>query len=202
MELNTSSLTMSSSSYARWERLRQEALWTRELQAFVKKADHVVFYFTNVSDAPSWQNASFVEMKIVKKSSVFKQEETMQATFAGHIYAGHRDDLYRVQSDFGEGWVRYCEEPQNVYRPTGGTWLLHLYQTQQTHIKSCLMSLPVGGKIELDVLLGHHSSPLLAESRLHGDVLLVRSTKGKKKLSFDLDVHICRHNSARFGFMT
>jgi len=186
--------------HARWERLRTEAVWTPEVRAFAKKADLAVLYFETISDSPSWlQDAAFVEMKLVQEAKLGrKTEKTMYVKFAGFIGTGHRDDLREVTGDYS--WKEYSREPANLYRPTRGSWLLYLYPNQATHAHSILMSVAANSALEFRVRLDYHTSPVLAERGLHGDVLTVEARKGKRRLGFDLDTQCTRHNSARFGF--
>ena len=182
--------------YERWERMRKESLWTPELRTFARKADLVVVYFETVPDAPSWhRDAAFVELKFVQENRG-GAEKTMYVKFAGHIGTGHRDGLRGGDVS----WAEYSRESENLYRPTRGAWLVYLYPNQSTHAHSCLMAIPTRSELEFRVRLDYHTNSSMAERRLHGDVLSVLTTKGKKRQEFHLDTAVHQHNSARFGF--
>ena len=124
----------------------------------------------------------------------------MHVKFAGHIGAGYRNDLRTVTSEYT--WQEYSRESQNLYRPTSGSLLLHLYPNQATHAHSCLMAIPSKAKLRFRMRLDYTSSPVLAEAQLHGDVLILDVYNGRQRQSFDLDRQVSRHNSARFGFQS
>jgi len=184
--------------YDRWERMRTESVWTTELRAFAKKSDLVVVRFETVPDAPSWhRDAAFVELDFVQESNK-DGERRMRVRFAGWIGTGYRDDLREVTGEYS--WKEYSREPANLYRPTSGSWLLHLYPNQATHAYSCFMAIASKSRLTFRVRLDYHTNPCMAESGLHGDVLTLEASKGKTRQGFDLDNATHRHNSARFGF--
>jgi len=198
MNVSATPVPESRPHYERWERLRSEATWTPAVRAFAKKADLCVVHFDTVPDAPSWhRDAAFVELKFVKENRT-GQEETMHVKFAGYIGTGHRDDLREVTGEYS--WQEYSREPENLYRPTAGSWLLYLYPNQSTHAHSCLMAIPSKSKLVFRARLDHATSPVLAESRLHADVLVMETSKNDKRQEFSLDTQVSKHNSARFGF--
>lgn len=189
----------SSPHYEQWERLRSQVTWTPELRAFAKKSDLCVLFFNAVSDAPSWhRDAAFVTLKFVQEKRGDRPEKTMYVKAAGYIGTGYCDDVRTVSSEYPR--QEYSREPQNLYRPTSGSWLLYLYPNQATHVYSCLMTIPSKANLVFRVRLDYASSPVLAEARLHGDMLTLDVTKGLACQGFDLDTQISRHNGARFGF--
>lgn len=200
-ETQTETETTTPPHYPRWQAMRDEAVWTPAMRAFAKKATSAVLYFHKVSDAPSWvHDAAFVEIKLIRerRDSV---EESMTVKFAGFIGTGRRDALRTVEPNADSyGWKEYSKEEHNLYRPTSGTWLLHLYPSQSTHAYSCFLAIPSGAKLVFYVKMDYHSSPAMAEHGLHGDVLVVEVSKGKHRSNFDLDTIATRHNSARFGY--
>ena len=200
MNTETQTETEARPHYSRWEVMRDEAVWTPAMRAFAKKATCAVLYFHRVSDAPSWlRDAAFVEIKLsrARRDNV---EESMTVKFAGFIGTGQRDALRTVESTTDSyGWKEYSKEEHNLYRPQSGTWLLHLFPGQLAHAHSCLMAIPSGAKLTFHTKLDYHTSPVMAEHGLHGDVLTVEAHKDKKQVSFDLDTIVTRHNSARFG---
>jgi hypothetical protein len=197
-------LTTALSPFEKWEGLRErksatfakEGVWTSEIKRFAKGADHAVIYFDRLEDAPGYlSDAALVTLKMVKRGR--SGEKTFLKEFAGFIRTGFQD---RIESG-GSRYVTYSREGSNLYRPRSGATLLHSMMMGD-HATTCFRALATGSVVEFNMRLDYHTSPIMAERGLHGDVLTVTARKGNSVQEFVLDSQVSLHNSARFGFGT
>lgn len=76
--------------------------------------------------------------------------------------------------------------------------MIGIYRNQVTHAGSVLATLRAGDEVRFEFRADDHSSPMMRERGLHGDVLALMVRRGGKiAADFELQVHVSEPGSSR-----
>ncbi len=163
---------------------------TADLRRKLVRSSYVSFFTSEIGGIPSYiRDARRVVLRFDAGSKDERTEvETKCWQRTGNLDATRKSDAY--------GGVCYdSNAPGNSYCPSSGVWVVHVGD----HQRAALESIPTGAEITVEIKLDWHSTCNHAAVGHHGDVLVIKWTKGRRERSINLDAYHGPHNTARFG---
>lgn len=161
---------------------------TADLRRKLAKSKYVTFRLTEIGGIPSYMSDA---RHVVVRFDAGSETERTEVETSGWCGTGYLDKTREL--DYRD--MDYSHDRDNLYCPKSGTWVVHVLD----HQRAAFESIPTGAKLIVQVKLDWHSSCNHARVGHHGDVLILKWTKGKRERRIDLATYHGPHNTARFG---